>query len=168
MMKENEISGDAPGIEESFEAESLLDNDMTMDIDEGDEELELDEEVETLNTCFIPPPVNTDSEAELLLMPLMSSNTDEPTAPTSEPPTSNTSIRSRKQNKKVTTKRKRRRRRVNSSSSSESEQRRWCPAPFVRSTLSVMNFLARILFWSSVVAMVAAVVWYSYELKNNG
>ena len=32
----------------------------------------------------------------------------------------------------------------------------------------VMNILAKILVWSSVVALAAAVVWYSYELKNNG
>ena len=31
-----------------------------------------------------------------------------------------------------------------------------------------MNFLARILFWSSLVAMVAAVIWYSYELFQHG
>lgn len=43
-----------------------------------------------------------------------------------------------------------------------------CPAPFVRSTLTVMNFLARVLFWCTVVATVAAIGWYSYELKNNG
>ena len=39
---------------------------------------------------------------------------------------------------------------------------------FVRSTMVIMNVLAKILVWSSVVALVAAVVWYSYELKNNG
>lgn len=38
----------------------------------------------------------------------------------------------------------------------------------VRSTLSCMNLVARVLFWSSVVALAAAVVWYSHELKNNG
>jgi hypothetical protein len=31
-----------------------------------------------------------------------------------------------------------------------------------------MNFLARVLFWCTVVATVAAIGWYSYELKNNG
>jgi hypothetical protein len=50
----------------------------------------------------------------------------------------------------------------------QAQRRRCCPTPFVRSTLSVMNFLARVLFWSSVVATVAAVFWYSYELINNG
>jgi hypothetical protein len=39
---------------------------------------------------------------------------------------------------------------------------------FVRSTMVVMNILAKILVWSSVIALAAAVVWYSYELKNNG
>ena len=38
----------------------------------------------------------------------------------------------------------------------------------VRSTLSCMNLVAKMLFWSSALASVAAVVWYSYELKNNG
>eukprot|EP00547_Thalassionema_nitzschioides_P009147 CAMPEP_0194229014 /NCGR_PEP_ID=MMETSP0156-20130528/43673_1 /TAXON_ID=33649 /ORGANISM="Thalassionema nitzschioides, Strain L26-B" /LENGTH=706 /DNA_ID=CAMNT_0038961549 /DNA_START=212 /DNA_END=2332 /DNA_ORIENTATION=- len=32
----------------------------------------------------------------------------------------------------------------------------------------VMMFFARLLFWASVCATVAAVIWYSYELKNNG
>jgi hypothetical protein len=31
-----------------------------------------------------------------------------------------------------------------------------------------MNLVARMLFWSSATASVAAVVWYSYELTNNG
>lgn len=31
-----------------------------------------------------------------------------------------------------------------------------------------MNLLARILLWSSFLAMVVAVVWYSRELKKNG
>ena len=56
--------------------------------------------------------------------------------------------------------------------SSLPSNRRWCcyscPAPFVRSTLSVMNFLARVLFWCTVLATVTAIAWYSYELKNNG
>ena len=38
----------------------------------------------------------------------------------------------------------------------------------VRSTLTCMNVVARILLWCSLLALVAAVVWYSYELKNNG
>ena len=32
----------------------------------------------------------------------------------------------------------------------------------------VMHVMARLLFWATVVGTVAAVVWYSYELKNNG
>ena len=39
---------------------------------------------------------------------------------------------------------------------------------FVRSTLSCMNLVARMLLWCSAVASIAAVVWYSYELRNNG
>lgn len=38
----------------------------------------------------------------------------------------------------------------------------------VRNTISCMNVMARVVVWSSVVALVAGVVWYSYELKNNG
>eukprot|EP00934_Nitzschia_sp_Nitz4_P002162 Nitzschia sp. Nitz4//scaffold9_size221794//163764//166205//NITZ4_001370-RA/size221794-snap-gene-0.109-mRNA-1//1//CDS//3329561073//2162//frame0 len=38
----------------------------------------------------------------------------------------------------------------------------------VRSTLSCMNILARILFWCSALASVAAVVWYSIELRKHG
>lgn len=50
--------------------------------------------------------------------------------------------------------------------------RRFCHATsqhyLVRTTVSVMNLLARILLWSSFLAMVVAVVWYSRELKMNG
>jgi len=35
-------------------------------------------------------------------------------------------------------------------------------------TLAFMNFFAKVLLWSSGVATIAAVVWYSIELKNNG
>lgn len=38
----------------------------------------------------------------------------------------------------------------------------------VRTTVSVMNLLARILLWASFLSMVVAVVWYSRELKMNG
>jgi len=34
--------------------------------------------------------------------------------------------------------------------------------------ISVMNVMARLLFWATVLGTVAAVLWYSYELKNNG
>jgi hypothetical protein len=37
-----------------------------------------------------------------------------------------------------------------------------------RNIQSCMNFVARLLLWCTVVASVALVVWYSYELKNNG
>ena len=43
-----------------------------------------------------------------------------------------------------------------------------CDRTVVRSTLSVMNFLAKMLVWSSVIALAAAVVWYSYELTKHG
>ena len=50
--------------------------------------------------------------------------------------------------------------------------RRFCHATsqhyLVRTTVSVMNLLARILLWTSFLAMVVAVVWYSRELKMNG
>ena len=46
----------------------------------------------------------------------------------------------------------------------------WCchDRKIVRSTLSCMNVVARILSWCTVVAMAAGVVWYSYELKKTG
>ena len=38
----------------------------------------------------------------------------------------------------------------------------------LRTTVSVMNFVARILLWGSFIAMIVGVVWYSRELKMNG
>lgn len=38
----------------------------------------------------------------------------------------------------------------------------------VRNTLSCMNVMARVVVWSSVMALAAGVVWYSYELTTNG
>ena len=38
----------------------------------------------------------------------------------------------------------------------------------VRTTVSVMSFMARVLLWGSFLAMVVGVVWYSRELKMNG
>lgn len=38
----------------------------------------------------------------------------------------------------------------------------------VQNTLSCMNVMARVLVWSSVMALAAGVVWYSYELATNG
>jgi hypothetical protein len=38
----------------------------------------------------------------------------------------------------------------------------------VRSTLSCMNLVAKILLWCSAMASVAAVVWYTNELRING
>lgn len=43
-----------------------------------------------------------------------------------------------------------------------------CDRTLVRSTLSCMNLLAKLLFWCSALASAAAVVWYSYELKKHG
>jgi hypothetical protein len=37
-----------------------------------------------------------------------------------------------------------------------------------RNIQSCMNFVARLLLWCTVVISVSLVVWYSYELKNNG
>ena len=36
------------------------------------------------------------------------------------------------------------------------------------STLSCMNVVARVLSWCTVVASLAGVIWYSYELKKTG
>ncbi|MGK3733528.1 MAG: hypothetical protein ACI8RD_002720 [Bacillariaceae sp.] len=46
----------------------------------------------------------------------------------------------------------------------------WCcnDRKIVRSTLSCMNVVARVLSWCTVVASLAAVIWYSYELKKTG
>ena len=38
----------------------------------------------------------------------------------------------------------------------------------VQSTISCMNLLARLLFWSSILASILGVFWYSYELYNHG
>jgi hypothetical protein len=38
----------------------------------------------------------------------------------------------------------------------------------MRSTLSCMNVVARVLSWCTVVASLAGVIWYSYELKKTG
>ena len=39
---------------------------------------------------------------------------------------------------------------------------------FLRTTVSVMNFLAKILLWGSFIAMIIGVVWYSRELNERG
>eukprot|EP00578_Thalassiosira_sp_NH16_P013894 CAMPEP_0181124152 /NCGR_PEP_ID=MMETSP1071-20121207/26311_1 /TAXON_ID=35127 /ORGANISM="Thalassiosira sp., Strain NH16" /LENGTH=739 /DNA_ID=CAMNT_0023209403 /DNA_START=190 /DNA_END=2409 /DNA_ORIENTATION=- len=39
---------------------------------------------------------------------------------------------------------------------------------FLRTTVTLMNFLARILLWGSFIAMIVGVVWYSRELNMNG
>jgi hypothetical protein len=46
----------------------------------------------------------------------------------------------------------------------------WCcnDRKIVRSTLSCMNVVARVLSWCTVVASLAGVIWYSYELKKTG
>lgn len=38
----------------------------------------------------------------------------------------------------------------------------------LRTTVSIMNFVARILLWGSFIATIVGVVWYSHELKSNG
>ena len=93
-------------------------------------------------------------------------------------------LRSRKTKKsshKTDSKRHRRRRRsskdfdMDASSSSHTKQPSslgskccTCDRTLVRSTLSCMNILAKLLFWCSALASAAAVVWYSYELKKHG
>ena len=37
-----------------------------------------------------------------------------------------------------------------------------------KSTLQCMNLMAKILLWATAVALVVAVIWYSYELHNHG
>lgn len=37
-----------------------------------------------------------------------------------------------------------------------------------KSTLQCMNFMARIVLWCTVLALIVAVIWYSYELHNHG
>jgi len=39
---------------------------------------------------------------------------------------------------------------------------------FLRTTVTLMNFLARVLVWGSFIAMIVGVVWYSRELSING
>ena len=51
------------------------------------------------------------------------------------------------------------------------KMRRFCQESskqVLRTTVSVMNFLAKVLLWGSFVAMIIGVVWYSRELKNRG
>ena len=43
-----------------------------------------------------------------------------------------------------------------------------CHDRYVRSTLWIMNIVAKLLLWSTMIALTVAIVWYSYELKNNG
>jgi hypothetical protein len=44
-----------------------------------------------------------------------------------------------------------------------------CPNHRFRQNIQTcMNFVARLLLWCTIFASVALVVWYSYELKNNG
>ena len=38
----------------------------------------------------------------------------------------------------------------------------------LRSTLTVMHFLGRLLLWTSIIAMVVMIIYYSHELKQNG
>jgi hypothetical protein len=38
----------------------------------------------------------------------------------------------------------------------------------LRSTLTVMHFLGRLLLWTSIIAMVVMIIYYSHELRQNG
>ena len=38
----------------------------------------------------------------------------------------------------------------------------------LRSTLTVMHFLGRVLLWTSMIAMVVMIIYYSHELRQNG
>lgn len=38
----------------------------------------------------------------------------------------------------------------------------------LRSTLTVMDFVGRLLLWTSIIAMVVMIIYYSHELKQNG
>ena len=120
------------------------------------------------------------SEHNLLIMPLMMAQEDS-LIESGSIRSRNNSVNDSNSTKQKRLKASKRKKRKHSTASSSkiakkdtASSRRWCcyvyacPAPFVRSTLSVMNFLARVLFWCSVVATVAAIGWYSYELKNNG
>mmetsp|Transcript_21840 Transcript_21840/g.24910 ORF Transcript_21840/g.24910 Transcript_21840/m.24910 type:complete len:805 (+) Transcript_21840:818-3232(+) len=99
---------------------------------------------------------NTNDDNENLMMPLMLNPTEE---------FDTNSIRSR--NRKV---------QQDSSSSQQQNQQQQHQqnrrllrrSPNERRYSHVMNFLARLLFWISLLALVAVVIWYSYELKNNG
>jgi hypothetical protein len=37
-----------------------------------------------------------------------------------------------------------------------------------KSTLQCMNHMAKIVLWTTAIALVVAVIWYSYELHNHG
>lgn len=119
------------------------------------------------------------SEHNLLVVPLLMAQEDSLIESGSIRSRNNGSVNESNSTKQKRLKDSKRKKRKQSSASSSklakkdtASSRRWCcsscPAPFVRSTLSVMNFLARVLFWCTVVATVAAIGWYSYELKNNG
>lgn len=119
------------------------------------------------------------SEHNMLIMPLMMAQEDSLIESGSIRSRNNGSVNETNSTKQKRLKDSKRKKRKQSSVSSNkhakkdtTSSKRWCcyscPAPFVRSTLSVMNFLARVLFWCTVVATVTAIGWYSYELKNNG
>jgi hypothetical protein len=151
---------------------------------------------ESSSATFINPQDDSSGPAgslEDLLLPASSSSTDiasatafssplpvnnTTTAPASPTANSNSIFRSRKSGLQKRQKKNRRGRpRLASyedrlvAQANHRESRCCTPCrdrTFVRSTMVVMNILAKILVWSSVVALAAAVVWYSYELKNNG
>jgi hypothetical protein len=57
---------------------------------------------------------------------------------------------------------------ISNSNNNNSLLNKMCRDRMVRSTLTVMKVLAKVLLWTSAVASCAAVVWYSNELKSNG
>ena len=90
-----------------------------------------------------------------------------------------TNVRSRKSNKTATLKKRKRRRprhedALESVPETQLDTNKWrrlfcCRGrKFRRNLQSCMNFVARLLLWCTILASVALVVWYSYELKNNG
>ena len=133
------------------------------------------EDTDAIHPLDLPAAISTQpSEEEMLMIPLMTANSAGTTGNVSSEEPENSSIRSRTKiiikdgTKDSKSTRRRRRRKRKRQHIPVHYCAAHCPAPFVRSTLNVMNFLARLLFWGSVVAMVAAVVWYSRELKENG
>jgi len=142
-------------------------NDVDADVDvDADHQAAAAAAASTTISTSSEPENEGQSEHDLLMMPLMMATEDSLTTNNSTNNETASIIRSRKQKKdddSSQTKRSKRRRAKQRNNNNSNNNN-----PFWRSTMTVMNFLARLLFWGTVVATVAAVVWYSYELKNNG